>query len=501
MYPQTIEQYQGVIFRVDTVSGDDSNTGSNWTDDALQTVNYALNLCVSERGDRIYIKGNALEQIVVNKNAVALVFLGGYVDPGAGNIGIDIPAVFSFVLSAIVASGAIGIRINETQNATIQQALIYGLDADGIGIYLKPPTGLFPFLAWNNNILNAMVVGANRDEIGYQLGDVGAIPHWLDRCIATEVGTGIHFLAGAPEGVLQNLITHFGFHNCAQDITRVDNNHHWYLAECYFSDNPDATGDGFGDIIPFPPNALHPDYHPLGKLVGWRSEMMASKDDLAKEGADGDTLETISGQIDTLQQGSGSEAVTIYAKETSTENPIPEADYEIWDEGNSIRLHSGGDLDNNGNQDFNLNPGDYKVKLRKSFWNFPVVTDLVVPTGGVNLIIHGERLLPSSPSVPGLTVIYGYTYGINRRKLPGATISAKLTDPSAFADSLKIAKMTNSTVSNSEGYFELELIPNSDYKPTGTQYIFIVTKKEYRWEQKGTVPDQPSIEFKNIVDC
>jgi len=206
-------------------------------------------------------------------------------------------------------------------------------------------------------------------------------------------------------------------------------------------------------------------------------------------------------RVDSLTIGEGSEPIMIYAKETGTELPIPEADYEIWDESNSIRLHSGDDSDNNGNQEFNLNPGNYKVKLRKSLWNFPVVADLWVPVGGTNLTIYGERLLPSSPSVPGLCVVFGYTYGVNGRKLPGATISAKLTDLSAFADSLKIAKMTSETVSNSEGYFELELIPNSDYKPTDTKYIFTVTKEDFRWEQKGIVPDQPSVNFKNIVDC
>jgi len=217
-------------------------------------------------------------------------------------------------------------------------------------------------------------------------------------------------------------------------------------------------------------------------------------------------LQDVYDKVDSLTIGEGSELVTIYAKETGTELPIPEADYEIWDEGNLIRLHSGNDSDNDGNQEFNLNPGDYKVKLRKSFWNFPVVVDLIVPPGGTYLIIHGERLLPSSPSVPGLCVVFGYTYGVNGRKLPGAIISAKLTDPSAFADSLKIAKMTSETVSNSEGYFELELIPNDDYKPTDTKYIFTVTKTEkgkddFRWEQRGVVPDQPSADFKNIVDC
>lgn len=212
-------------------------------------------------------------------------------------------------------------------------------------------------------------------------------------------------------------------------------------------------------------------------------------------------LEDVYDKIDSLAAGEGSEPVIIYAKETGSELPIPEADYEIWDESNSVRLHSGEDSDNNGNQEFNLNPGNYKVKLRKPYWNFPIVTDLTVPVGGTDLTIHGERLLPSVPSDPNLCVVYGYLYGVDGQKLPGANIVAELNDLSAFKNSIKIAEMTNEAVSNEEGYFELELIPNSKLEPEGSLYSFKITKNGiYLWTVRAEVPDQASAQFRDIIN-
>jgi len=212
-------------------------------------------------------------------------------------------------------------------------------------------------------------------------------------------------------------------------------------------------------------------------------------------------LQDVYDKIDSLAAGEGSEPVIIYAKETGSELPIPEVDYEIWDESNSVRLHSGEDSNNNGNQEFNLNPGNYKVKLRKPYWNFPFITDLIVLTGGTELTIHGDRLLPSVPSDPNLCVVYGYAYGVNGQKLPGAGIVAELSDLSAFKNSIKIAEMTNEASSNEEGYFELELIPNSKLEPEGSRYSFKITKDGiYLWTVRGTVPDQASAQFRDIID-
>lgn len=213
-------------------------------------------------------------------------------------------------------------------------------------------------------------------------------------------------------------------------------------------------------------------------------------------------IDDISDQIETLQQGSGSETATIYAKETSTENPIPEAYFEIWDESDTTRLHRDEDSDANGTAVFNLAPGSYKVRIRKPFWDFPTSSDLTVPSGGTSLTIHATHFSPSAPSGPDLCVVYGFLIDTQNNKVSGATISARLDNDEAFSESQKIADMVIETTSDSEGYFELALIPNSKLSIEDTKYEFTVLKasENYQWRKRGAVPDQDNANIEDVVN-
>lgn len=200
-----------------------------------------------------------------------------------------------------------------------------------------------------------------------------------------------------------------------------------------------------------------------------------------------------------ISPGTGSELVSVFAKELISELPVPEADYEIWDENNLIRLHSGTDPDADGQQDFLLNPGNYNIRLRKVSWNFPTVVPITVLSGGLSETIHGEKLVPSSPPAPDLCVIWGYTIGVNGEVLPEATVKATIKNPEVFQDMSKIADADNETTSDINGYFELALIPNELFSPLDTKYSFVVEKGDFRFESPGIVPNTTSAEFKNIL--
>ena len=89
-------------------------------------------------------------------------------------------------------------------------------------------------------------------------------------------------------------------------------------------------------------------------------------------------LQDVYDAIQLITPGTGSELVSVFAKELTSDLPVPEADYEIWDENNLIRLHSGTDPDADGQQDFLLNPGNYNIRLRKVYWNFPDQNQIIM---------------------------------------------------------------------------------------------------------------------------
>ena len=214
-------------------------------------------------------------------------------------------------------------------------------------------------------------------------------------------------------------------------------------------------------------------------------------------------LEDVYNAIQLITPGTGSELLSVYAKENISDLPIPEADYEIWDENNLIRLHSGTDPNADGQQDFLLNPGNYNIRLRKAYWNFPIIVPITIPEGGLIETIYGDRLTPSPPPSPDLCVVYGYTIKINGEVLPEATVKATLKSPEVFLDISKIADIDNETTSDMNGYFELILIPNTQFDIPDTKYSFEVSKESYKFERDGIVPNFPSAEFKNILvlDC
>jgi len=228
-----------------------------------------------------------------------------------------------------------------------------------------------------------------------------------------------------------------------------------------------------------------------------------AKDSTVAKAAGTKGTDNIFDGVESLQQGSGSETATIYAKETTTENPIPEAYFEIWDESNSTRLYRDEDSDANGTAIFNLAPGNYKVKIRKPFWDFPTYTDLTVPVGGTSLTVHATLFSPSAPPGPDLCVVYGWVIDTQNNKIFDAIIKATLDNDDAFDEgSQKVADMTIETTSNLEGYFELVLIPNSKYSITGTKYEFEIVKVEegYGWRKLGVVPDLDNVKLEDVVN-
>lgn len=210
-------------------------------------------------------------------------------------------------------------------------------------------------------------------------------------------------------------------------------------------------------------------------------------------------LQDVYDAVQLIVPGLGSELVSILAKELISDLPVPEADYEIWDENNLIRLHSGTDPDANGQQDFLLNPGDYNIRLRKVFWNFPTLVPITVTPGGLTETIYGEKFSPIAPPAPNLCVIYGYTIGVNGEIITEAIVKTTLKNPEVFQDMSKIVDIDNETTSDINGYFELILIPNAQFSIPDSKYLLEIDKGDFHIEFDIIVPDTSSARFRDII--
>lgn len=277
LFANELEQYQGVTFRVDSGNGNDASDGSNWTFLAMNTVNAAIARTVSGRGDRVYIAGQVTQPIVLDKSGVALVFMpGSSVDPGVGNTGILVTAG-CLIYAPAITSGRIGVHLDGVNNVTVRRGVVTGMEPDeedAIAYLLDSGANNF-----NNAFVECMAIG-DGDEYGWVLNDEGLFHH-LDYCVAISCLSGIKCLAGAS-GV-GHRINRFAFESNTTQIEQVDAAHAYELMECYWSDNADTTGDGFGDTIPFPSSGFKEsgrDKYPIGGVAGWMATMMTRSDDI-----------------------------------------------------------------------------------------------------------------------------------------------------------------------------------------------------------------------------
>jgi len=95
---------------------------------------------------------------------------------------------------------------------------------------------------------------------------------------------------------------------------------------------------------------------------------------VARTGADGDTLETLSDQLDAVPtRGSGSVSTTIRITENGLSDGTPVADADVWITSDSAgSTIVAGTLQTNaqGEATFNLDPGSYYVWAQKDGWNW-----------------------------------------------------------------------------------------------------------------------------------
>lgn len=195
--------------------------------------------------------------------------------------------------------------------------------------------------------------------------------------------------------------------------------------------------------------------------------------------------------------GSGAYACTLYVLENSTEAAISGAFVRALNQSESATA-AVGETDSNGRLLFSLDAAEYHLLVTANGYQFESLPDtLTVTTGGANDTLWATRFDPGAPAEPGLCRVYGFVFSLGSEGLEGVTITASvLTTPLRWGN-VVVSPYSLSTLTNENGYWELDLIPNSSLIPENTVYDFTM------YDQTGTllrkqfaVPDSVSCQFR-----
>lgn len=198
----------------------------------------------------------------------------------------------------------------------------------------------------------------------------------------------------------------------------------------------------------------------------------------------------------TLTQGAGSgvNSVVIRCRDSSDSSSVAFAQIQVLDSTEASTL---GVLtsDSQGRGFFALDEGTYCVRLYKPGWQFSLPETLRVDQDE-DTAYYAEAFDPGSPAQANLCRVYGWVYDINHQPIVGVKVEAEIRSVPVRYQSLVISPYRKSIVTDDEGFWYLDVYPNSILSPAGTDYTFhIFSSSGTILRLKAKVPDQTSWEL------
>ncbi len=168
--------------------------------------------------------------------------------------------------------------------------------------------------------------------------------------------------------------------------------------------------------------------------------------------------------------GTGSNQVTITAKSSADSSVLNGVQVQVL---NQSQTATEGLLTTNslGEAVFALNDAIYKVRLFKPGYVFTVPESVIV-NGSTSVTYYGSAFDPGTPPSPALCRVYGYVKDINNLPVVGAKVGAlNKTVPLKYL-SVVISPYYKTTVTDNNGYWYLDLFPNTVLTPSDSKYRF-----------------------------
>ncbi len=167
--------------------------------------------------------------------------------------------------------------------------------------------------------------------------------------------------------------------------------------------------------------------------------------------------------------GSGVNSVVIRCKNFPDNSPISFAQIQVLDstESSTFGLLTS---DSQGRGFFALDGGIYCVRLYKPGWQFSVPETLKV-NGNEDTAYYANSFDPGTPSQPNLCRVHGWIYDIENQPVVGAKIEASIKKVPLRYQNVVISPYYKSTLTDDDGYWYLDLYPNSVLIPSDSKYV------------------------------
>ena len=192
--------------------------------------------------------------------------------------------------------------------------------------------------------------------------------------------------------------------------------------------------------------------------------------------------------------GTGSHSVVIRCRDSSDSSAVAFAQIQVLDstESSTVGLLTS---DSQGRGFFALDQGTYLVRLYKPGWQFTVPETLIV-TGDEDKTYYAQAFDPGMPPQASLCRVYGWIHDINDQPMVGTKIEAGIPTVPLKCQNLLISPYHKSTVTDTEGYWYLDVYPNCLLSPADTKYIFhVFSPSGTILRLEADVPDMTSWEL------
>ena len=196
-------------------------------------------------------------------------------------------------------------------------------------------------------------------------------------------------------------------------------------------------------------------------------------------------------EVSSLSAGAGAWSYAVAAQDTAVDQAVPNAIVSIrnLEQTALIAVRTTNSL---GRAWFNLNSGRYLAMIISPGYTFPAFDTIDVIGPGADTVM-GYQFNPGAPGSPALCRVYGYLFGVNGQPEWNAQVSAAIPKGVMRTDLHVVSPFSVSTLSDSTGYFFLDLIPSDSLYPAGSTYEISISRPDGTILRKRlTVPAQPT---------
>lgn len=181
-------------------------------------------------------------------------------------------------------------------------------------------------------------------------------------------------------------------------------------------------------------------------------------------------------EISGMGSGGGAYAVTVCAIDSALNQPVGGARLAVRNLDQSA-LIAAGVTDASGRAGFNLDADSFVVVASAPGYMFESYDTLTILGAEVDTTF-GYRFDPGEPASPSLCRVYGYLYSVTGAPAGEATVTAYLPRGVVRSGDLIVSPYPVSSVTDSLGYFFLDLVPSDSLVGEDTRYEISISRSD-----------------------